>query len=127
MVFMKDRNLSCEHEELVSMNEAIRRAIAYAAAGRANGNFARSIYSFDRSKYTSMSENYDYEAGSHISGVRSGNMYHYGIGTHISLSVSGNRFKGYDYSSGTHFQGTISGNRISLYDYGDSSYFNYQV
>lgn len=109
------------------MNEDIRRAIAYAASGRANGKFASSIYSYDSSGYTNMSENYDYGAGAHLGGMKDGDIYHYGQGAHIQLTMNGSQFKGYDYSSGSHFSGRVSGRSVELYDYGSGDYHNYQV
>ena len=109
------------------MKEKIRRTVACAAAGRVNGKFASSIYSYELGAHSHMSKSYDYEAGEHISGAESGNMYHYGAGAHINLTVNGKNFTGYDYDSGSHFQGTVSGHRVSLYDYGDGRYFDYQV
>lgn len=109
------------------MNESIRRAVAYAAAGRVNAKFASSIYSYDAGHHTSMSESYDYDTSAHLSGTRSGSMYHCGAGAHISLDVSGQRFSGYDHSSGLHFTGEVSGRSVQLYDHGTSQHYNYTL
>lgn len=109
------------------MNEQIRRAIAFAAAGRINGKFSNSVYSYDRGRHSSMSEGYDHESGAHISGARNGNMYHYGLGAHISLDTNGQDFSGYDYSSGSHYTGRVSGSSVQLYDYGESQHFQYSI
>lgn len=109
------------------MCEEIRRAVAYAAAARIGNRFPGSIYGFERGKHSHMSENFDYEARSHLSGVHSGNMYHYGLRAHIQLTVQDKTFSGYDYESRSHFSGTVSGNQIKLYDYGERRYFNFSV
>ena len=109
------------------MKEPIRRVAAYAAAGRANGEFASSIYSYAESRYTNMSESYDYDASVHLGGVREGNIYHYGEGAHISLEMSGNNFKGFDYSTGSHFSGSVSGRSVQLFDYEVGRHFSYSV
>ena len=109
------------------MNEDIRRAVAYAASGRANGKFASSIYSYGAGGHTSMSETYDYGAGAHLGGMKDGNIFHYGQGVHIQLTMQGSQFKGYDYNSGSHFSGRVSDRSVQLYDYGSGGYHNYQV
>ena len=109
------------------MREDIRRAVAYAAATRIANRSPGSIYSFERRKHSHMSENFDYEARSHLSGVRSGSMYHYGARAHIQLTMKGKTFSGYDYESGSHFNGTVAGNRIQLYDYGEGRHFKFSV
>lgn len=108
------------------MREEIRRAIAVNAAVRINKRAPSSIYSYDRGRRSSITPNYDYEAGAHI-GDSGTKLYHYGVGTHISLSISGNSFSGYDYDRGHHFNGRVNGNSIQIYDYGESSYFTYSV
>lgn len=100
------------------MQEEIRRAIAYAAAGRVNSQFSSSVFSYDPGVHTSMSEGFDFGSGAHLGGARSGNMYHYGVGAHISLDVKGDQFSGFDYSSGSHFSGRVSGRSVQLYDCG---------
>lgn len=109
------------------MDEQIRRAVAYAAAGRINGKFSSSIYSHDRGCHSSMAEGYDYESGSHLGGAKSGNMYHYGLSAHVSLNINGQNFSGYDYESGSHFSGHVSGSSIQLYDYNEGQYFQYSI
>ena len=109
------------------MEEVIRRAVAYAAAGRSEGQFGSSIYSYEDGNYTHMTPSYDFGAQAHIGGAKSGTMYHYGLSAHISLRVDGDRFSGYDYASGSHFSGNISGSTIRLYDYGSGSYYNYMT
>jgi hypothetical protein len=74
-----------------------------------------------------MSESFDYDSSSHISGAKDGNLYHYGHGAHVSLKVSGQSFTGYDYKSGSHFSGKVNGGRVQVYDYGTSRYFDYSV
>ncbi|CAN7614274.1 hypothetical protein [Mesorhizobium sp. LjNodule214] len=109
------------------MKEEIRRAVAYAAAARALKKATSSIYSYEKARHSHMSSNYDYDSGSHLSGVNSGNMYHYGLGAHVSLRVTGANFSGYDYESGGHFSGRILGRSVQLYDYGEGRHFNYSV
>ena len=109
------------------MQETIRRAVAYAASGRVLGKFGNSVYSYHTASHTSMSPSYDYDAGAHISGMDSENLYHYGHGTHIQLTVTGEQFSGYDYESGSHFTGQVSGNNVQLYDYGTGRHYNYLV
>lgn len=72
-----------------------------------------------------MTPSNDYGAKAHISGIKSGTMYHYGLGSHINLQVNGNEFSGYDYDSGSHFMGTISNKTVQLYDYGTGRYHTY--
>ena len=109
------------------MREDIRRTVAYAAAGHANGRYANSIYSYHRHRYSNMSKNYDYEASCSLSGMDSGRIYHYGVCAHITLKMNGNSFSGYDYESGSNFSGTVSGRTVQLYDYSEGRYFNYSV
>lgn len=106
------------------MNEDIRRAVAYKAIAHAKGTFPSAIYSYHRSKYSNMSEGYDYEASAHMDRAL-GSFYHYGQSAHVDLKISGGRFSGYDYSSGSHFEGTTRGSSVSLYDYGEGRYFEY--
>jgi hypothetical protein len=110
-----------------TMDEQIRRLVAYAAAGRASGRFGSSVYSYDRAKHSNMSETYDYESAAHLGNVKSGQMFHYGLSAHVSLEVTGNSLKGYDYSSSSHFSGRIMGRTVEVYDYGESRYFSYSV
>lgn len=109
------------------MDEAIRRMVAYVAAGRARGRFGSSVYSRDAGRHSAMTTGYDYEAGAHFSGAKSGNLYHYGRGCHVQLKARGDRFSGYDYGSGAHFTGSVRGGRVQIYDYGTGRYHDYQV
>jgi len=109
------------------MNESIRRAVAYAAVGRANMRFGSSIYSYSAGHHTSMSKNFDHGCGSHLSGADNGNLYHYGEGAHINLKMNGTKFSGYDYSSGSHFSGQVRGRSVNLYDYGSGQHYDYSV
>ncbi|MCY4583591.1 MAG: hypothetical protein OXE50_12485 [Chloroflexi bacterium] len=109
------------------MREDVRRAVAFAAAGRANGQFSTSVYSYERRKYSSMSQTYDYEARCHLSGMRSGSIFHYGVRAHIAIKLNGRKFSGFDYHSRSHFSGKVSGNSVQLYDYGERRYFNFSV
>ena len=109
------------------MEETVRRAIAYAAAARVRGCFSSSIYSYERGAYSNMSETYDYDAGNHISGTKSGNLYLHGLGAHVSLQINDEKFSGFDHSSSSHFSGTVSGNTISLYDNGEGQYYRYSI
>ncbi|MET4068611.1 hypothetical protein ABID58_003409 [Bradyrhizobium sp. S3.2.6] len=108
------------------MKEELRRAIAVNAAAKINNRKPSGVYSYDREQHSSMTPNYDYETGAHISGSGSG-LYHYGVGNHVSLKVNGNSFSGYDYDGGHHFSGRVNGNSVQIYDYGEASYFNYSV
>ena len=96
------------------MDEKIRRVVAYAAAGRASGRFSSSVFCCASGQHCSMSESYDYAAGSVFSVAKQGNMHHYGTGSHVSLVVRGHRFSGYDYGSGSHFTGTIRGLSVQV-------------
>lgn len=104
------------------MKEEIRRAIVSTAALKINGHAPSSIFSYERSQHSSMSEGYDYEAGAHFS-----NSFHHGTGSHFNLSVEGKDFKGFDYGEGHHFSGSVNGNAVTLYDYGEGQYFQYAV
>ena len=112
------------------MKEEVRRAIAHAAAARANGEARSNVYSYSTSKYTHMGSKkeagYDYDVGAHISKSGSG-LHHYGTNAHISLKVNGLSFSGYDYDSGHHFSGRVHGHNIQIYDYGEGSYFSYSA
>lgn len=108
------------------MKEEIRRAIAVNAAARINGKDPAGVYSYARGKHTTMTPQYDYEAGAHIGGSGS-SLYHYGVGCHINLTIKGSKFEGFDYGDGHHFNGTVKGNSIQIYDYGERKYFNYTV
>lgn len=109
------------------MNEEIRRVVAYAAMGRVNLKFSSSVYSYATGHHTYMSENYDYRAKAHLSGIRTNNIYHYGVSAYINLRVTGNNFTGYDYSSRSHFSGHVSGHSVEVYDYGNGRYFFYSL
>jgi hypothetical protein len=111
------------------MKEETRRAIAHAASARINGEPRSSVYSYSAARHTHFSKGnngggYDYDAGAHVGGSRSG-LYHYGLGSHISLKVNGKSFFGYDYGSGAHFSGKVNGHSVQMYDYGEGRHFHY--
>lgn len=109
------------------MDETVTRVVAYVAAGRIRGRFGSSIYSRDEGRHNAMSSSYDYGAGAHYGGAKSGSLYHYGKGCHVQLKERGDRFSGCDYGSGAHFTGTVRGSRVQIYDYGTGRYHDYTV
>ena len=108
------------------MKEEVRRAVAFSAAAQINNYRPSSIYSYERRKYTHMSQDYDYEAKAHYS-FSGSDLYHYGTRKYAQLNVNGQEFSGYDYDTRSHFSGSVSGQSVTIYDYGERRYFNYSV
>ncbi len=118
--------------------KSIQRAnIAAIVISYVNNKPIQTVYSYELSKYISMSGStdkngisaYDYSRSCYISGncttQNKFSLYDYGESKYIELTIKGNRFEGYDYGSSMHFSGSITGGSVSLYDYQTGQYYNF--
>lgn len=108
------------------MKEEIRRVVARTAAARINGQARSHVFSFDRGSHAAITDNYDFEAGAHIT-QRDNGFYQHDLGAHVSLNIDGDRFSGFDHESGSHFSGSVNGNTVTLFDHGEGRYFHYSA
>lgn len=114
-----------------------RAAIAAIVIAINSEKSIKSVYSYEKSKYISLSGSasansisaYDYSRSCYISGNASSifnyNLYDYGLSSHLNLKFDNGKFSGYDYNSGFHFTGTVKSLSVTLYDYQSSSYYNF--
>ncbi|WP_152048894.1 hypothetical protein [Aureimonas psammosilenae] len=108
------------------MEEPTRRAIAYAAALQIAGVIPNSIYSHETGEHTHMTESYDFETASHLSNMRTAQIFLHGSDAHVVFKRNGGRFSGFDHGSNDHYIGWVKGRLVTIFDHGTNEHHQYQ-